>query len=529
MCAKAAVNVKDIQDNSSHETPTEMFRKRQSKELVIAFSGPLGCGLDTPKSEVSQLLGKLGYAVVPIKISEFIQSAIDSRLISLPKPVSDYPPGDAGRINMLQDGGNELRKHFETADILAEFAVRKIAAHRTSTIPRDQKLETHVPKPTAYIIDQLKNPAEVALFRTVYRNLFYLIGVLSVRERREKRLLDKSIDPGEVARLIKRDRKEPTDHGQQLDKTLELADFFVRNDHPNSDAIRDSLSRFLRLIHGYNGLSPTQEEYGMYVAYAAGLRSACLSRQVGAAILDDKGNVLATGRNDVPRPGGGLYGPENGSLDARCVKQEGHLCHNEKQKKSLRANVEQILTEKLTGKDIATADISRIADSIYQETRMKDLTEFSRSIHAEMDAVVSLARATSASSIGATLFVTTYPCHNCARHLVAAGIGRVYYIEPYEKSLAVSLHSDSISSDPEATELRKLAFIHFEGVAPRQYLNLFRQHGERKSNGVAVENSGDLEKVVPEYLDDYQDFEAKVVTHLTSLINSPAPNSGIAA
>ncbi|CAG0995491.1 hypothetical protein RHDC4_02792 [Rhodocyclaceae bacterium] len=527
MCAKAATKLKDIPNDEGSENPTDMFRKRQSKELVIAFSGPLGCGLDTPVAAAHQLLEKLGYKVVPIKISDFIQIAIDSRLITLPE--KEYPAGDAGRINRLQDGGNQLRKNFKTADILAEFAVRKIAAHRTSAIPEDKPLEQHVPTPTAYVIDQLKNPAEVALFRTVYRNLFYLIGVLSVRERREKRLLDKSIDAGEVARLIKRDRKEPADHGQQLDKTLELADFFVRNDHPNSDAVKESLSRFFRLIHGYSGLSPTQEEYGMYVAYAAGLRSACLSRQVGAAILDGKGNVLATGRNDVPRPGGGLYGPENATLDARCVKQEGRFCHNDRHKKALRTNVENILHVQLAGKGIPAEDLSAIAEVIYQETRMKDLTEFSRSIHAEMDAVVSLARSTSATSIDAILFVTTYPCHNCARHLVAAGIGRVYYIEPYEKSLATNLHSDSISSDPEAADARKLVFIHFEGVAPRQYLNLFKQHGERKDNGVAIADTDDLEKVVPEYLDDYQDFEAKVVKHLTGLLGHGEPMTGKAA
>ncbi|PWB40330.1 MAG: hypothetical protein C3F19_11435 [Rhodocyclales bacterium] len=65
-----------------------------------------------------------------------------------------------------------------------------------------------------------------------------------------------------------------------------------------------------------------------------------------------------------------------------------------------------------------------------------------------------------------------------------------------------------------------MTFLHFEGVAPRQYLNLFRQHGERKDCGIAVKEADDLEKVVPEYLDDYQAFEAKVVDHLTQLIGA---------
>ena len=44
---------------------------------------------------------------------------------------------------------------------------------------------------------------------------------------------------------------------------------------------------------------------------------------------------------------------------------------------------------------------------------------------------------------GATLHSTTFPCHNCARHLIGAGIVRVVFIEPYTKSRAEQLHADS--------------------------------------------------------------------------------------
>ncbi|TMQ08861.1 MAG: hypothetical protein E6J90_35770 [Deltaproteobacteria bacterium] len=38
-------------------------------------------------------------------------------------------------------------------------------------------------------------------------------------------------------------------------------------------------------------------------------------------------------------------------------------------------------------------------------------------------------------------------CHNCAKHIVASGIRRVVYVEPYVKSQAVQLHGDAILSD----------------------------------------------------------------------------------
>lgn len=48
--------------------------------------------------------------------------------------------------------------------------------------------------------------------------------------------------------------------------------------------------------------------------------------------------------------------------------------------------------------------------------------EYSRSIHAEMDVITSMARKQNGDTKDKILFTTTYPCHNCARHIVAAGI-----------------------------------------------------------------------------------------------------------
>ena len=44
--------------------------------------------------------------------------------------------------------------------------------------------------------------------------------------------------------------------------------------------------------------------------------------------------------------------------------------------------------------------------------------------HAEMEALLSCARS-GVSTRGATLYSTTFPCHNCAKHIIAAGVARV--------------------------------------------------------------------------------------------------------
>ncbi|MFM2478945.1 hypothetical protein [Celerinatantimonas sp. MCCC 1A17872] len=107
--------------------------------------------------------------------------------------------------------------------------------------------------------------------------------------------------------------------------------------------------------------------------------------------------------------------------------------------------------------------------------------------------------------------IHTFPCHNCARHIVAAGITHVVYIEPYEKSLALDLHSDAISQTDSPTN-DKLVLKNFEGVSPNKYAEFFIYRRARKDNKGQV-ISYELptsNQVEPHQLDCYVDYEVKV-------------------
>ncbi len=177
--------------------------------------------------------------------------------------------------------------------------------------------------------------------------------------------------------------------------------------------------------------------------------------------------------------------------------------------------ISQVLTEQL---DMSVEEASELAHKIKDNSRLKDLIEFSRSVHAEMDAITSVAREGGVSVKGCTLYTTTFPCHNCARHIIASGITDVVYIEPYEKSLALQLHGDDISYDPVESEgeSSKVVFMHFEGVSPKQYMNFFCSRGDRKDKkGKAIKNTiHPRHKVAREYLNTYQEFEVKIVQAL---------------
>ncbi len=87
-----------------------------------------------------------------------------------------------------------------------------------------------------------------------------------------------------------------------------------------------------------------------------------------------------------------------------------------------------------------------MSSSALDDAMVQDITEFGRMTHAEMNAITDAARL-GRRTAGGTLYCTTFPCHNCAKHIVAAGISRVVFIEPYPKSKALELHYDAITMD----------------------------------------------------------------------------------
>jgi deoxycytidylate deaminase len=134
--------------------------------------------------------------------------------------------------------------------------------------------------------------------------------------------------------------------------------------------------------------------------------------------------------------------------------------------------------------------VSRLEDS-----RLMDITEYGRAVHAEMDALLACARI-GTSPVGGTVFTTTFPCHNCARHILASGIKRVVYIEPYPKSMASKLHRDAIELTGTGSSRKdgrqRIPFEPFVGIGPRRFFDLFSM---RLSSGYSVKRKIDGQTV----------------------------------
>ena len=61
-------------------------------------------------------------------------------------------------------------------------------------------------------------------------------------------------------------------------------------------------------------------------------------------------------------------------------------------------------------------------------------------IHAEQNAITDCAKR-GVSTLGATVYITHYPCINCMKILCAAGIKNIFYINDYKNDDLVAYFS----------------------------------------------------------------------------------------
>lgn len=437
------------------------FEGVSSPEIVIGLVGALGAPLKRVESLFDELLKPFDYTTRRVHLSDFLDA------YAWPTPHPDASVAVAERYALLMDRGNALRGILGRGDALAMHAAAHVSSERPKNRPRS------IPN-VAYVLRQLKHPDEVRLLRQVYGDAFHLVGVYSSHDSRSQHLRNvDEMDPKDAEELIKRDAGEEFAYGQQVTKTFHLSDFFIEIEGLQEEDVcsaRAQIERYLMLIFGKGVVTPSKGEYWMYLAYSAALRSSDLSRQVGAVLISGRGELLSVGANEVPAAGGGLYWESEGS--ARDVdmgfdanRRQIHEC------------VEEVLCALLPGyEDLAGSERAARFTTEYgklRQTRLMNLTEFGRAVHAEMEALLSAARQ-GVSVTESHLYTTTYPCHNCAKHIVGSGVRRVVFIEPYPKSLAVGLHGDAISlGRAHSDEDRKVDLVAFVGVAPRRFARLF--------------------------------------------------------
>lgn len=450
-------------------------------ELVFGLVAPIGTdAMQVAENLVSQL-AEFQYKSTVIRLSDFI--APMGGILKVQCSLADSP--EHSRILTRINAANKVYREFnaraeddEKNAMLALTSVEEIARARRNRAPDEALLNE------AHVLATLKRPEEVAYLRSVYGHGFHLIGIFAPEEERIKHLhRHKSMTKEQAKELVHLDVDDHEDGGQRTGDAFHLADVFL--DVSDGHDWKRQLGRFLDVLFSHPYKTPTRDEQAMFMAYSASLRSAQFGRQVGAAITSKDGDILSVGCNEVPKAGGGQYW-ERDPKDERDHQKGSDSNTNRKN---------EILDEIMNALPPSVSGQTEVRDAI-KKTSLFSITEFGRAVHAEMEAILSCGRK-GISTVGRVLYTTTFPCHNCARHIIGAGISRVVYIEPYPKSKAKELHDDAIElgeSSVDCSNPNAIPFVPFVGISPSKYSQLFnikpmysREVDRKLSNGQAIQ------------------------------------------
>jgi dCMP deaminase len=182
----------------------------------------------------------------------------------------------------LIEVGNELREHFGPS-VLADRILKRVEADRN------------------YVIDSIRNPAEVEAFRKSTKNFKLLRVDAPLKVRFERSVVrNRESDPITFDDFVEIENREAAGDvtAQNMIQVERLADEVLINDAsidelgPKVDALVGRLMRQER--------RPDWDQYFMDIARVVASRSNCMKRKVAAIIVRDK-RVISTGYNGTPR------------------------------------------------------------------------------------------------------------------------------------------------------------------------------------------------------------------------------------
>jgi deoxycytidylate deaminase len=421
-------------------------------ELIFGIVRPVGVDRDRFVSVLTQHLSAFGFTVHRIHLSALFSETYMGGVPQLDNL------SEADRINALIDAGDKLCELSGTAAAVALCGVLEIHERRKSVDPAVDRV--------AYIVDSIKRVEEVYQLRNIYGDRYIQFGLQSSEENRRNFLTSKeravtfAKTEGEiestVSILMDRDLRESSSFGQNTMRAFPLSDVFVDMD---GDPERQ-VARVADLLFGSPEYQvPTPEEYGMELAYISSTRSPELGLKVGAAILSGDQRVIAMGVNVHPEdkaqsPTFDENASDIGKLVLNTVRHLAPDYLNDSAQAQLEADPDKFTRDLLEG--------------ALRSAQIRDLTEFQPTVHAEMSALLDAIR-TQSSLEDVTMYVTAYPCHGCAKHLVDLSLP-VVYLEPYPKSRAATMYGRTVSR----------TFRAFTGVAPSRYQKLFAVTDDRK-------------------------------------------------
>lgn len=373
----------------------------------------------------------------------------------------------------LQSWGNNIRKYnsiikqSKPDNKMPSCLARKI----NQIIKAFRVYDKNHHRRTLIVIDALRNPFEVLYFRERY-SAFYLMAVHTEEKIRQDALFKKGFRINEIDNLDRVESGESSFHESyeriDINKCIELADIHLAHDGTDKDHNRDMVNQiftYVALIFHPGLIPPSPLERCMQIAYTAKLNSGCLSRQVGAAVTNEHFSVQSIGWNTVaegqtPCSLRNLYDLFKDEDEGAFSDFERFNEDFDKEKKILIQAYEPVKT-KLNG-----LNLSYCFKDVYTSSKEKQRNNqvHTRSLHAEENAFLQLAKYGTQGIKGGKLFTTASCCELCSKKAYQLGITEIYYIDTYP-GISRSHILESGINRPK--------MLLFNGAIGRAYVNLY--------------------------------------------------------
>jgi deoxycytidylate deaminase len=400
-------------------------------------------------------------------------------------------------VSIFQGAGDSIRR---TTKIIPNYRQQEFDPQGLFSLPRMvnrlvkfYRYKDKKDKKKTYIaIDTIRNPYEAKYFKDRYA-AFYLVSINAPTDDRKKYLQDKyKFTLDQISEIDKHesgtfpDDKQVTQNKcdtceqeikaksaydkydeliiSNVKKCIEISDIHIfnpRNELQNHNVLKAQLAWYLSLIKHPGLVTPTPLERVMQIAFTAKMNSGCISRQVGAVVTDEHYSIKSVGWNDVakgqvPCNLRSLEDLENFSSDTTYSEYERN---NQKFR-------DQAASELIKIKDLGNKgrNLSYCFKSIQNTIDGEKNQVHTRSLHAEENAFLQLAKYGSMGIEGGKLFTTASPCELCAKKAYQLGIKEIVFIDPYP-GLAIQ-HIISIGLNPPK-------LIQFRGAVGKAYHQLY--------------------------------------------------------
>lgn len=409
-----------------------------------------------------------------IKINDFIFSELPLFINKISAAIKSSSKKKL--YKQFQEWGNNIRRYGVSYKSTDETAVSPALLAETINKIIKIKRALHEGMGLFFIVDSLRNPYEVLYFRERY-SAFYLMSINTDESNRKHNLEEANYAKDDINTLDgvehpeKRKGIADSYYTQDVQSCIEISDIHIvhHNEpvHLNYD-LKKQLVHFVALMLHPGLVSPSPIERLMQVAYTAKLNSGCVSRQVGAAVTDCYFSVKAIGWNTVPE-----------GQTPCSLRDFNDLCNNcdlsafslyELEDIEFRNVIHQFRSNysKASASELKTnygLPLPFCFKDFYtvQKKGQKNQVH-TRSLHAEENAFLQLAKYGSEGIRGGKLFTTASCCELCAKKAYQLGIKEIYYIDTYP---GISLRH-ILMSGSHTPELKL-----FQGAIGRAYLQLY--------------------------------------------------------